>query len=82
MKENMLRTVKGTKIVYHAHKTSPGLTDSNVFGTIGFPASSFKAEIFAAHRTVATLRKTELFAICLPTQILLSEVSLITPATW
>jgi len=48
---------------------SPGLT-SRVLGRIGFPPSSFRAEIFAAHRTVAMLRKSELFAIKRPTQIL------------
>jgi len=48
---------------------SPGI-ESRVLGRIGFPPSSFRAEIFAAHRTVAMLRKSELFAINRPTQIL------------
>ena len=69
MKVNVSRIAQG-RTVQDAHKTSVALTASNVFGTIGFPASSFTANIFAAQRTVATLRKIELFAICLPTQIL------------
>jgi len=48
---------------------SPGI-ESRVSGRIGFPPSSFRAEILAPHRTVAMLRKSELFAINRPTQIL------------
>ena len=49
---------------------SPGALASRVSGRIGFPPSSFRGEIFAAHRTVAMSRKSELFAIKRPTQIL------------
>jgi len=52
-----------------ADMASPGIA-SRVSGRIGFPPSSFRAEIFAAHRTVAMMRKSELFAIKRPTQIL------------
>ena len=47
-----------------ANTASPGVR-------IGFPSLSFRAEIFVAHRTVAMLMKSELFAINRPTQILL-----------
>ena len=46
------------------------LTVSRVLGTIGLSASSFRAVTFVAQRMVATLMKTELFAMCRPTQIL------------
>ena len=48
---------------------TPGI-ESKVSGRIGFPPLSLWAEIFAAQRMVAMLRKTELFAINRPTQIL------------
>ena len=48
---------------------SPGI-DPRVSGKIGFAPSSFGAEIFAAQRTVAIFRKSELFAINRPIQIL------------
>ena len=53
-----------------ANTITLALTVSNVFGTIGLPASSFMAAMFAAQRMAATLMKTELFAMCRPTQIL------------
>ena len=53
-----------------ANTIVPALTVSNVSGTIGLPASSFRAAMFAAQRTVTTLMKAELFATCRPTQIL------------
>ena len=52
-----------------ANMVSPGIA-SRVSGRIGFPPSSFRAELFTAHRTVAMFRKSELFAINRPTQIL------------
>ena len=47
----------------------PGIA-SKVSGRIGFPPSSFRAEIVAAHRTVTMFRKSELFAINRPIQLL------------
>ena len=57
-----------------ANTASPGIA-SRVLGRIGFPASSFRADIFAAHRTVAMLMKSASFAKCRPTQILLSDLN-------
>ena len=57
-----------------ANTASPGIA-SRVLGRFGFPASSFQAEIFAAHRTVAMLMKRASFAICRPTQILSSDLN-------
>ena len=56
-----------------AHMPSPGIA-SRELGRIGFPASSFRAEIFAAHRTVAMSMKRASFAICRPTQILSTDL--------
>jgi len=56
-------------IMDDTNMASPGIA-SRVSGRIGFPPSSFRAEIFAAHRMVAMLRKSESFAINRPTQIL------------
>ena len=53
-----------------ANMTNPALTVSKVSGTIGRPVLSFRAVTFAAQRMVAMLIKTELFAMCRPTQIL------------
>ena len=49
MKDNVSRVIQGTRTACRAHETSVALTDSNAFGMIGFPASSFTAEIFATH---------------------------------
>ena len=57
-------------MVDKANTTTPALTVSKVFGTIGLPASSFTATMFVAQRMAAMLMKTELFAMCRPTQIL------------
>ena len=53
-----------------ANAANPVLTVSNVLGTIGLPASSFRAVTLTAQRMVVMLMKTELFAIWRPTQIL------------
>ena len=54
----------------NANRTTRALTVSKVLGTIGLPASSFGAAMFAAQRIVAMLMKIELLAMCRPTQIL------------
>ena len=54
----------------NANTIAPALTASNVLGTIGLPALSVRAAMFAAQRTVAMLMKIELFAMYRPTQIL------------
>ena len=54
----------------NTNRTTRALTVSKVLGTIGLPASSFGAAMFAAQRMVATLMKIELLAMCRPTQIL------------
>ena len=58
------------EIMDKANTTTPALTVSKVLGTIGLPALSFRAAMFAAQRTVATLMKIVLFAVCRPTHIL------------
>ena len=67
-REDVMIGQKG-RIMNNNYMATPGI-ESRVSGRIGFPPSSFRAEIFAAHRTVALLRKSELFAINRPTQIL------------
>ena len=62
------------EVVNKANTIAPGPAVSKVSGTIGLPASSFRAATFAAQRMVAMLMKTELLAMCRPTQILSSEL--------
>ena len=67
-KEDVIIGRKG-RIINDTNVANPGI-QSKVSGRIGFPPSSFRAEIFAAHRTVAMFKKSEFFAINRPTQIL------------
>ena len=53
-----------------SYTTTPAFTVSKVSGIMGFPTSSFKAEMLAAHRTEAMLMKSAVFAMCRPRQIL------------
>jgi len=69
-----------TRKKYHktpAHTTIPALTVSSVFGTIGFPVSSFTAEMLAAQRRQAMLIKSESSAMYRPTQILMKAHTLV-----
>jgi len=60
----------GNDVMDRAYTTTPALMVSNVLGTIGLPASSFRAATFAAQRMVAMLMKIELRAMYRPTQVL------------
>ena len=66
----------------NADMTAPALAVSNVFGMIGFPASSVGAAIFTAHKMVAMWRNIALFAMCRPMQILWSYIELVRPVRY
>ena len=62
-------------MINKAYTIIPALTVSSVLGTIGRPASSFRAATFTDQRIVTMLMNAELFAMCRPTQILASYLN-------